>query len=127
LRQTRKILALDKNGEVILGRLRPLSFEVVKSQQRATESGCRRHVLFCQINAPKNTGFFARARPDAPNRAIDFKIKRQALQSSIVDDDLSIWLNIGSRFGGRPRIDRTGKRAFVTPMVSIFSAISLGA
>src|ERR1051325_5076578 len=64
LLQTRKILAPNKNGEMILGRLCPLLIELRKIQQRATESGRRYRALFCQIKAPKDTGFFA--GPDAP-------------------------------------------------------------
>ena len=55
-------------------------------------------VIFAsEIKAPKDTGFSA--RPDAPYRPTDFEIKRQGFQCSIVNDDLSIRLNIGSRFG----------------------------
>ena len=93
----REIFALNENGEMILGRLRPLLVELVKSQQRATESGRRQRALFCQVEAAKHTGFFA--GPDAPYRPTDFKIKRQAFQCGIVDDDLIILLNLGVRFG----------------------------
>ena len=39
LLQMQKILSLDKNGKMILGSVGPLLIELVKRQQRATESG----------------------------------------------------------------------------------------
>src|SRR6476620_4771388 len=94
--QMREIFALNENGEMILGHLRTLLVELVKSKQRANESGRRQRALFCQVKASKHTGFFA--GPDAPYGPTDFKIKRQAFQCGIVDDDLSILLNIVGGF-----------------------------
>src|SRR6476620_3019624 len=93
----REIFALNENGEMILGHLRPLLVELVKSQQRATESGRRQRALFCQVEASKHSGFFA--GPDAPYRPTDFEIQRQAFQSGIVANELSILLDIAGSFG----------------------------